>query len=200
MGFYLLHESMIDSVFYARDHHLKPGGKMFPEYATLNCALCSAPSLFHSWEDVYGFKMASMKSLERESLLKKPQVEVLDEENVLSVSRNILTLDMNTATVEDVTSISSKVFISTHKGGCYQGVVLWFDVTFPEPDDDESEAAEIVQLDTSPYAEPTHWKQTVILWPEDRNVEDGEILGFEIALNRYRKCLYIRILKIRVFK
>ncbi|XP_059478695.1 protein arginine N-methyltransferase 6 [Neocloeon triangulifer] len=185
MGFYLLHESMIDSVFHARDKHLKLGGKMFPEYATLSCALCSTPSLFRDWSNVFGHKMSAMRVFERQTLLSKPQIEVLKDDDLLSVSRNILTLDMNSATVEDVSVIRSKVFISTHKPGCYQGVVLWFDVTFPEPDeDDDGACAEIVQLDTSPYSEPTHWKQTIILWPEDREVEEGDILGFELFLGR----------------
>lgn len=38
MGFYLLHEGMLDSVIFARDNFLKPGGLMFPETATLYCA------------------------------------------------------------------------------------------------------------------------------------------------------------------
>lgn len=40
MGFYLLHEGMLDSVIFARDKFLKPGGLMFPESAALYCAPC----------------------------------------------------------------------------------------------------------------------------------------------------------------
>ncbi|CAB3370605.1 Hypothetical predicted protein [Cloeon dipterum] len=186
MGFYLLHESMIDSVIHARDKHLKPGGKIFPEYATLNCALCSASPLFTTnWDNIFGHKMSSMRVLERQSLMAKPQVEMLEEEDILSVSRNILTIDMNSVTVQDVSAIRSKVFIATHNSGIYQGVVLWFDVTFPEPDEENEEAsAEIVQLDTSPFSPQTHWKQTIILWPEDREVEEGDIVAFELFLGR----------------
>lgn len=41
MGFYLLHEGMLDSVIAARDKFLKPGGKMFPESAVIYVAPCS---------------------------------------------------------------------------------------------------------------------------------------------------------------
>lgn len=41
MGFYLLHEAMLDSVILARDKFLKPGGLVFPESATLYSAPCS---------------------------------------------------------------------------------------------------------------------------------------------------------------
>lgn len=40
MGFYLLHEGMLDSVIYARDKFLKPEGSMFPESATVYVAPC----------------------------------------------------------------------------------------------------------------------------------------------------------------
>ncbi|XP_021921823.1 LOW QUALITY PROTEIN: protein arginine N-methyltransferase 6-like [Zootermopsis nevadensis] len=46
MGFYLLHEGMLDSVLHARDVHLKAGGKLFPEKAELWCAPCSLPHLY----------------------------------------------------------------------------------------------------------------------------------------------------------
>lgn len=40
MGFYLFHEGMLDSVIYARDNFLKPGGLIFPEFSTLYTAPC----------------------------------------------------------------------------------------------------------------------------------------------------------------
>lgn len=40
MGFYLLHEGMLDSVIMARDKFLKEGGLMFPESATIYSAPC----------------------------------------------------------------------------------------------------------------------------------------------------------------
>lgn len=40
MGFYLLHEAMLNSVIVARDKFLKPDGLMFPESATLYSVPC----------------------------------------------------------------------------------------------------------------------------------------------------------------
>lgn len=40
MGFYLLHEGMLDSVIYARDKFLSKDGSMFPESATILLAPC----------------------------------------------------------------------------------------------------------------------------------------------------------------
>lgn len=35
MGYFLLYESMLDTVLLARDRYLKPGGMIFPDNATL---------------------------------------------------------------------------------------------------------------------------------------------------------------------
>ena len=38
MGYFLLYESMLDTVLLARDKYLKPGGLIFPDHATLYLA------------------------------------------------------------------------------------------------------------------------------------------------------------------
>lgn len=38
MGYFLLYESMLDTVLLARDRYLKPGGLIFPDTATLYLA------------------------------------------------------------------------------------------------------------------------------------------------------------------
>lgn len=38
MGYFLLYESMLDTVLYARDKFLIPGGKIFPDKATIYMA------------------------------------------------------------------------------------------------------------------------------------------------------------------
>lgn len=38
MGYFLLYESMLDTVLYARDKYLVPGGLVFPDKATMKIA------------------------------------------------------------------------------------------------------------------------------------------------------------------
>lgn len=57
MGFYLLHEAMLDSVIVARNKFLKPDGLLFPSIAKLYAAPCQVPSFNQFWDDVYGVKM-----------------------------------------------------------------------------------------------------------------------------------------------
>lgn len=46
MGFYLLHEVMLDSVIFARDKFIKSNGSMFPQNTSIHIAQCVMRSLF----------------------------------------------------------------------------------------------------------------------------------------------------------
>jgi protein arginine N-methyltransferase 1 len=58
MGFYLVHESMLDSVLVARDRFLATDGVMFPSKANIYAAAADMSDVFMEklgfWEDVYG--------------------------------------------------------------------------------------------------------------------------------------------------
>jgi hypothetical protein len=74
MGFYLLHEGMLDSVLVARDKFLKDGGLLFPESATIYLAPCSVPGRFDKWENLSGVKMTSFAKHIRQQKSQKPEV------------------------------------------------------------------------------------------------------------------------------
>lgn len=62
MGYFLLYESMLDSVIWARDKYMKPDGMMFPDKATLYLTTMEDEEYFnskvHFWDDVHGFDMS----------------------------------------------------------------------------------------------------------------------------------------------
>ena len=64
MGFYLLHESMLDSVIAARDKHLHDEGFMLPSHASILAAPVQLDTWvaeqFTDWHKVYGFDMTPM--------------------------------------------------------------------------------------------------------------------------------------------
>ena len=76
MGYFLLYESMLDSVLFARDKYLKKGGMLFPDRAILFLATIEdeeyAEEKFNFWDNVYGVKMDCIKKW----ALKEPLVEV----------------------------------------------------------------------------------------------------------------------------
>lgn len=78
MGYFLLYESMLDTVLYARDKWLVPGGIIFPDKAVMYvCAIEDAQTKSERidfWDNVYGFNMTPIKDL----AIKEPVVDVVD--------------------------------------------------------------------------------------------------------------------------
>lgn len=61
MGYFLLYESMLDCVLYARDKWLTPEGLMFPDRAVLYVATIEDAEYMQEkmnfWDNVYGVQM-----------------------------------------------------------------------------------------------------------------------------------------------
>ena len=62
MGYFLLYESMLDTVIYARDKWLVPNGVILPDKAVMYVAAIEDGTVkrerFEFWDDVYGFDMS----------------------------------------------------------------------------------------------------------------------------------------------
>ena len=68
MGYFLLYESMLETVLYARDKYLRPGtGIMLPDKAVLYmCAIEDGDyknEKIEFWDNVYGFNMSVIKDM-----------------------------------------------------------------------------------------------------------------------------------------
>ena len=66
MGYFLLYESMLDCVIWARDKYLnKNGGKLFPDRAVLYLASIEDEEYkrekIEFWDNVYGVNMSCIK-------------------------------------------------------------------------------------------------------------------------------------------
>lgn len=84
MGYFLLYESMLDTVLYARDHYLKPGGKIYPDKARMYIAGIEDAEYREQkigfWENVYGFDMSVIK----EAALREPLVDTVEAKSVVT--------------------------------------------------------------------------------------------------------------------
>lgn len=181
MGFYLMHEAMFDSVLFARDKFLKPSGTMFPQNASIYVAPCAVPSLFCDWMKYDGVKMQAFATALRAQKSMKPEVMLVPAENLLHEGTVMVWLDLNEVTADDLEEFQFNEVVVTQRNGQYQGICLWFDVTFPTNDDGDT-----VTLSTAPSADPTHWKQTVIILPDQyqESVEAGEPIAFNLEMKR----------------
>ncbi|KAJ1672925.1 Nuclear SAM-dependent mono-and asymmetric methyltransferase, partial [Spiromyces aspiralis] len=75
MGYFLLYESMLDTVLAARDKYLAEGGMIFPDKATMVIATIEDSEYKEEkisfWDNVYGFKMSCIKDI----ALREPLVD-----------------------------------------------------------------------------------------------------------------------------
>lgn len=181
MGFYLLHEGMLDSVLFARDKFLKPTGSMFPQNASIYIAPCAVPSLFDAWNVHDGVQMQAFGAALRAQKSLKPEIMVLRPEDLLHEGVVMAWFDLNEVTLDDLNEFIFNEVIVVQTPGRYQGICLWFEVTFPTNDDGDT-----VTLSTAPSAEPTHWKQTIILLPDQYQeaIEPHEPVAFNLLMKR----------------
>jgi len=113
MGFYLLHESMLDSVVLSRDKFLKPGGIMVPSQAKIFLSLVSVPNLYHErvsfWDNVCGYDMSSLKSMAIMKLIGSPTCDVVKPENLISDVAEYAAFDLTTVTSSELAHLERKI-------------------------------------------------------------------------------------------
>jgi len=185
MGFYLLHEGMLDSVIWARDNFLKSDGLMFPETAAIYAAPCQVPSRFDTWNDFCDLNFVHFAKQLRKQKSSKPEVLVVEDANLLHEGNIIAWLDLKEVSTQDLNEFNVKEVFVAQQVGKFQGVCIWFECTFPAINSDP------VLLSTSPRAIPTHWKQTVIVLPTEETCEDVEVgspLAVELKIVRHEQC------------
>jgi protein arginine N-methyltransferase 1 len=78
MGYFLLYESMLDSVLWARDKYLVKGGKMLPDRAQIYIAVIEDEAekrrRSHFWKNQYDVDMSIMTNV----ALKEPCIDYLN--------------------------------------------------------------------------------------------------------------------------
>ncbi|XP_053924237.1 protein arginine N-methyltransferase 3 [Cuculus canorus] len=180
MGYFLLFESMLDSVIYAKDKYLAEGGSVYPDICTISLVAVGdmnkhADKLLF-WEDVYGFDMSCMKK----AVIPEAVVEVLDPNTLISSATVIKHIDCNAASTPDLEFSSDFILTITTSTKC-TAVAGYFDIFF------EKNCHNKVLFSTGPQCTKTHWKQTVFLLEKPIPVEAGEDLKGKITVRKNRK-------------
>ena len=178
MGYFLLYESMLDSVLWARDKYLVKGGKMLPDRAQLFIAALEDGQYKAQkrtfWNDVYGFDMSVMTP----TVMKEPLVDTVNRDSIMSNSQKILDLDLVNCSKEDV-EFSSYYELKALYNDRVHGLIAWFDTPF-------SNLTRPINLSTSPYKKYTHRKQTVFYMEQDIDVREGDTISGSLACRKSR--------------
>lgn len=179
MGYFLLYESMLDTVIYARDKWLVKDGIVFPDKAVMYMAAVEDGQVKRDrvdfWNNVYGFDMTPIKNI----ALTEPVVDVVDSRAVVTDTVPILQLDILTCKKEDVEF--NVVFELTAKRNDYiHGLVAYFECAF-------TQVHKPIGFSTSPFCRYTHWKQTLFYLPDRLVVCEGETIAGELTCKPNQK-------------
>ena len=172
MGYFLLYESMLDTVLYARDRYLVPNGLIFPDKATIFAAGIEdgeyKDEKIGFWDNVYGFDYSPLKA----TALSEPLVDTVEIKAVVTDPANILTLDLYTCKTEDL-AFNTKFSLHCKRDDFVHALVAWFDIEF-------SACHKPVRFSTGPHTKYTHWKQTVLYLKDTLAVQEGEEIACEL--------------------
>ena len=174
MGYFLLYESMLDTLLFARDKWLKKDGYLLPDKAQIYLAGIQDTlykyNKIDSWDNVYGFNFSVLKN----PALAEPIIDNFPNNNIISNSCKIFDIDLYTVKVEDL-DFSAGYEIIFNKDDTFNGFVTWFDVEFDK-------LPNKITLSTSPYEPSTHWKQVMFYSKNDIEVKKKEKLKGSICV------------------
>jgi len=173
MGYFLLYESMLDSVLWARDRYLVKGGKMLPDRAAMFIAGLEDAQFKGEkkafWEDVYGVNMSCLTP----TVMREPLIDVVESRNLITSSSKILELNLCTMKASDV-EFSSEYRLKSRYSEKIHALVAWWDCDF-------SELKNPVRLSTSPEEKSTHWKQVVFYLDSNLSLDVDDVIHGSVA-------------------
>lgn len=183
MGFYLVHEAMLDSVLWARDFLCEPNPLLLPSHCRVWAAIVSNEKFRNSeleiWRDpvACSIDMSSIGMARAVELTATPQIEILEPSQLLSLPVVALQLDLSTIDRLGFAAqpLKANLCLKIESEGVFSSVGIWFDVSFRGTD---------VVLDTSPFHPPTHWKQTNVFLGCWAQVPVGCPIDFSLTISR----------------
>ncbi|KAK6945058.1 hypothetical protein RJ641_026160 [Dillenia turbinata] len=208
MGYFLLRESMFDSVIFARERWLKPNGIMYPSHARMWMAPIRTgltdqkkhdyDGTMEDWlyfvddtKNYYGVDMSILTkpfdAEQRKYYLQTSLWNNLHPDQVIGTSAVIKEIDCLTATVNDILQVRATFSSSiTAEDTRLCGFTGWFDVHFRGRK--ENPAQQEIELTTAPSMDNcTHWGQQVFLLHSPVRVHEGDDMIVNFSMSRSKE-------------
>lgn len=107
MGYFLLYESMFDSVLFAKEKWLREGGILMPDRAKMYVAALDDEAYYKKklvnlflyqnfWNNVHGVKMTCIKKW----ILSEPLVDPIDSQDILTTSKKFYDVNLEKVKVD----------------------------------------------------------------------------------------------------
>ena len=111
MGFFLVHERMLESYIIARDRFLKPNGLMYPSTGTMFVSVFSddglykemkSRSTFWNQDDFYGFDISTLKDDAQREVFNQPVVGYIPTDTLITATTCTHQIDFQKDSVESL--------------------------------------------------------------------------------------------------
>ncbi|KAF2860288.1 protein arginine N-methyltransferase [Piedraia hortae CBS 480.64] len=181
MGYFLLYESMMDTVLWARDKYLRKDGKglIFPDKATIYLAGIEdgdyKDEKIGFWDNVYGFDYTPLKA----TALTEPLVDTVDLKAVVTDPCAVVSFDLYKVTPAQL-AFSLPFSLKVRRTDYLHALVAWFDIEF-------TACHKLIRFSTGPHTKYTHWKQTVFYLADVLMVENGEQVSGKLSVKPNQK-------------
>ena len=208
MGYFLLRESMVDSLIRARNRWMKPGGTLFPSHATMLWGAITYEDDRREKQDEYQNSMRDWDIFLREmketydvnmAVLNTPYEKEQKEYYIYSslwtelgpqhaVGRPsvVKTIDLNTCTITDAADVPKVAYdLTIPYNARVSGFAGWFTVDFSGSK--ESPVSQRVVLTTGPEGGSTHWGQQVFYLPAPIDATPDTRVHGEFTMKRQKK-------------
>lgn len=205
MGYFLLRESMLDSVVLARDKFMKEGGAMYPSQARMFLApirtQASAQRVNDFQNSMYGWSefLKEMKGYyqvdldclsdayrteQREYYMNTSAWAEVHPAQLLGPGVLLKSYDLNTVTLDELKAdLKAQVKLPIVDGGPVDAFCGYFDVTFGGST--QHPADESIKLSTAPDATgATHWGQQVFMMHPPVDCAPDDSLAVDITVSR----------------
>jgi protein arginine N-methyltransferase 1 len=168
MGNFLLSNSFLKKVIYARDKFLVKDGLIFPDKAILYISGIQDEKFkkdkFNMWDNVYSINMNCVKNIS----FKDPLIDTFNKKNIISTICPIFEVDMYKIKENEI-NFSNSYELIFNRNDNLSALAGWFDVEF-------SKTPNKIKFTTSPYNQYTRWKQTIFYLEKNIRVYKGTIL------------------------
>lgn len=177
MGYFLLYESMLDTVLFARDKWLKKDGYLLPDHASItlagieDCDYKTGKTNF--WNNVYGVDMSCFKN----TVIAEPIIDICPKKIINTSTCKIFDIDLYTVKKEDLDFSSKYELTFIRHNDYFSGLVAWFDTGF-------TKLNKKFNLSTNPFQKSTHWSQTIFYTNQDLPVKKGDKISGSIAVRK----------------
>lgn len=176
MGYFLIYESMLDSVLYARDKWLVKNGLIFPDHAKLYVAAIEDADYKDEkigfWGQLWGLDFSPLQSV----VMQEPISDIVEQSGIATNVACVLEIDLHKCRREDLDFFATYELRAIRKDFLH-ALVFWFDVSFKA-------CSPPVVLSTAPGKKYTHWKQTVLYFNDALVANQGDILSGMLAVRK----------------